>query len=100
MNLARRAVIVASWLCISLGGSAAQGPDGVVEQHGMRVTTDTREYCNLLMARIAAAEDAALAPLPRAQMLATEGRRMCARGQVRPGIARLRRALMLLEARR
>jgi hypothetical protein len=36
-------------------------------------------------------------PARRADILTAEGRHMCANGHVRPGIARLRRALLLLE---
>ncbi|MFN3448499.1 MAG: hypothetical protein ACK44F_07365 [Roseococcus sp.] len=55
-----------------------------------RITTESAEYCEELAARLAGlpkAED----PVPRA--LGEEGRRLCASGHVRTGIARLRRAI-------
>ena len=55
-----------------------------------RVTTDNAEYCDLLAARLAASPQP-VADGPRE--LGEEGRRLCAIGHVRTGIAKLRRAL-------
>ena len=69
----------------------AQGQPGP-----LRVTTDTAEYCGHLAGRIATVEQTQPAGHPTADTLAAEGQHMCAIGHVRGGIARLRRALMLL----
>lgn len=58
----------------------------------LRVTTDSAEYCETLAGRVSAMPTAA-APLPHA--LAEEGRRLCANGHYRTGIAKLRRAIRL-----
>lgn len=60
-----------------------------------RVTTDNVEYCEALAARLAAS------PQPVAEAsrdLGEEGRRLCANGHVRTGIAKLRRALRATRA--
>lgn len=56
----------------------------------VRMTTTTREYCDTLAERFAAMPGAE-AEAPRG--MAEEGRRLCAEGQVRIGIAWLRRAI-------
>ncbi|MFL1462389.1 hypothetical protein ACI6QG_09315 [Roseococcus sp. DSY-14] len=58
----------------------------------LRVTTDSAEYCETLATRLAGMPTAA-APLPQA--LGQEGRRLCATGHLRTGIAKLRRAIRL-----
>lgn len=55
-----------------------------------RVTTDTREYCGALAARVARTPAAAIEP---SRSLAAQGVELCGNGHVRTGIARLRRAL-------
>lgn len=62
------------------------------------VTTDTPEYCQKLLDRIAQVIKAAAAP-PSVEIssLSTEGRRMCNNGLTRGGVLRLRRALLLLD---
>ena len=55
-----------------------------------RISTESAEYCEELFARLAAS------PVPVTQMSrerGEEGRRLCANGHVRTGIAKLRRAL-------
>lgn len=64
----------------------------------VRVITHTREYCEELSGRAAALLQRALAPLEEARLLSAEGDRLCGQGQIRPGIIRLRRAIMLLRA--
>ncbi len=62
------------------------------------VTTDTPEYCQKLLDRIAQAIKVAAAPPPvEVSSLSTEGRRMCNNGLTRGGVLRLRRALLLLD---
>jgi hypothetical protein len=62
------------------------------------VTTDTPEYCHRLIARISelVGEEPQAPPLT-VSSLSNEGERLCEEGHTRPGILRLRRALMLLE---
>jgi hypothetical protein len=61
------------------------------------VTSDTPEYCGVLMDRISGLSRAAAAPVPvEAAMLSQEGERMCVRGQTRGGILRLRKALAII----
>ena len=64
----------------------------------VRVITHTRLYCEELSGRAAALRQTAPAPLEEARLLAVEGDRLCGQGQIRPGIIRLRRAIMLLRA--
>jgi hypothetical protein len=75
-------------------GSAAQGSEG----KPMEVITDTPEYCLHLLDRVSDLVRLATAPIPREVTdLTTEGQRMCAHGQTRGGIMRLRSALMMME---
>lgn len=64
----------------------------------VRVITHTRQYCEELSGRAAGLRQNAPAPLEEARLLAAEGDRLCGQGQIRPGIIRLRRAIMLLRA--
>lgn len=61
-----------------------------------RVITHTREYCDELSARAGQLRTAHGHVPAEAALLAAEGDRLCAHGQIRPGIMRLRRAIMLL----
>ena len=70
-------------------GQAATAP--------MELTTDTPEYCNALANRLTGMVRYAAVPPPReVSFLSTEGQRMCALGQTRAGIMRLRKALTLM----
>ena len=61
------------------------------------VTSDTREYCGVLMDRITGITRTTTAPPPtEAAVLSEEGERMCGHGQTRGGIMRLRRALEIM----
>lgn len=62
----------------------------LAESPHLRLTTESAAYCSQLAARVAAQPGAGREP---ARRLAQEGRRLCAEGQVRTGIAKLRRAL-------
>lgn len=64
---------------------AAASPDGPV-----RVTTDSTAYCAELVGRLAEQPYGRAEP---ARSLAEEGQRLCGKGHVRTGIAKLRRAL-------
>lgn len=61
------------------------------------VTSDTPEYCGVLMERITLLSRSTTAPLPvEAATLSQEGERMCVHGQTRGGILRLRKALAII----
>ena len=62
----------------------------------VRVITHTTQYCEELSVRAATLRRQAAAPQEEARLLAAEGDRLCGQGQIRPGIIRLRRAIMLL----
>jgi hypothetical protein len=62
------------------------------------VITDTPEYCLYLLDRVSEMVRVASNPIPREVTdLSTEGHRMCAHGQTRGGIMRLRSALLIME---
>jgi len=61
------------------------------------VLTDTPAYCDLLVERISELELVLSTLPPEASRLAAEGRRMCELGLTRGGIARLRRALVMIK---
>ena len=61
-------------------------------QDAAKVTSDTAVYCLHLAARIEAAGEVP----PLARTLWVEGRNLCERGRVRAGLARLRRAMMII----
>jgi hypothetical protein len=61
------------------------------------VTSDSPEYCGVLMDRISGiTRTTAMPPPTEAAVLSEEGQRMCIHGQTRGGILRLRRALEIL----
>jgi hypothetical protein len=67
------------------------------QSHDPVVTSDTPEYCGVLMARITGiTRTTALPPPTEAAVLSEEGERMCVHGQTRGGILRLRRALEIM----
>lgn len=69
----------------------------VSSQAPMELTTDTPAYCRYLADRLHSFMQAAPVPPPhQVADLSTEGQRMCTAGQTRPGILRLRLALMLI----
>lgn len=61
-----------------------------------RITNDTREYCDELRHAIARIRVRRGELPPEPALLAREGERMCQMGHFRPGIYRLRSALMML----
>lgn len=63
----------------------------------LRVTTESAEYCQVLTTRLASSPQAN-AELPR--LLGEEGRRLCAVGHYRTGIAKLRRAIRAAQLER
>jgi hypothetical protein len=62
----------------------------------LRVITHTREHCAELAVHASQLRLAHPGPHREADVLAREGERLCEHGQIRPGIIRLRRAIMLL----
>jgi len=77
-------------------GRAQQGGDATP----MVVTTDTKAYC-ITLAHELAHDSAAGESVPAdVQDLRDDGRALCENGHVRSGISRLRRALMVLRARK
>ena len=69
--------------CVA-GGSPADDP--------MTVTTDTPEYCLSLAAHMESQGEMT----PNARVLWQRGRSMCEHGHIRGGLARLRRAMMVI----
>lgn len=62
-----------------------------------RVTTDTPDYCNQLYSQASAeARKTPVALAAEVDTLVARGQQMCRAGQIRGGIIRLRRALMLM----
>ena len=97
MQFMRHGLVSLAMLC--LGGTAVVGQSDMTTPGSpagpMRVTTDTMEYCAQLASRIVSPVSGT--PLPEnVLMLTGEGERMCQAHHVRMGIARLRRAWMLL----
>ena len=65
-------------------------PAALAQQAAPRLISDSPEYCSELAGRFDALGAEASAHL---RVLANEGRQLCAEGQTRSGIAKLRRAL-------
>jgi hypothetical protein len=82
---------------IGLGAMLLGAMPVVSQPQPQRVTSDTPEYCLLLLDRVSELVRVAVAPPPQeVTSLSSEGQRMCDQGQTRGGILRLRRALMLM----
>ncbi len=65
------------------------------DDQSFSTTTDTLPYCMQLVRQVAERHS----PLLDVQRLLNEGREMCEQGEVRGGIRRLRRALVVLRHR-
>jgi hypothetical protein len=94
-------------LLLALGPIGAQSQPAPAPPAGpagpMRVTSDTPEYCDQLSERVTHAEHTRLPTAgaghkAEVEELAAEGHQMCSTGLIRPGLARLRRAWMLLRS--
>jgi hypothetical protein len=71
-----------------------QPPEQGTQTQPMTVTSDSQAFCTVLLRAI----DSASMPLPRdIRALREEGISLCDQGQVRLGVARLRRALVALK---
>jgi hypothetical protein len=97
MSSAARAACLASLagLCIAIFlvffGDGHSSPPA-------RITTDTPAYCELLQERVHELTQTASDPARQeAADLADEGRRLCAGGEIRAGLLRLRHAVMLIQ---
>lgn len=95
----RKALVVTLLLALGSAAALSQAPP-TAPSGPLQVTTDTPEYCNNLAGRIAAEQRTHPTPVPEVQTLAEEGQHMCEIGLIRGGLARLRRALLLLESRK
>ncbi len=78
------ALVLPSTLAVALTVSS------MVKEPGVRLTTETAEYCRVLAARVAALPNGGEEPT---RSIAAEGVRLCHTGYVRTGVAKLRRAL-------
>ncbi len=74
---------------------AALAPWNAAADQAVRVVTDNVEYCQLLATRLAGQPGA---DASAARQLAEEGLRLCETGQVRTGVAKLRRAIRASQA--
>ena len=61
-----------------------------------KMMTDSPEYCAHLASEMVKIRNRRPLTIPYARDLADEGTRLCDKGQYRGGVARLRRALMLM----
>ncbi len=90
MRFAPVAYALCSAIALAVAPARLQAADPPADRP-MAVTTDTAEYCATL-ARLAGG---APNPPADARRLLVEGKEMCDRGEIRGGIARLRRALVV-----
>jgi hypothetical protein len=102
MSPARSFITITLLIALGALSPISRGPaiaeDRFVQTNPMEVTTDTPEYCLKLLDRVSEMVRITLTPVPREVTdLTTEGHRMCAHGQTRGGIMRLRSALMIME---
>ena len=90
-GLAGLLLSVSSWVALS------SVPGQPVPQ---QVTTDTPQYCLVLLDRVSnLVRDLAAPPPQEVTNLSAAGQQMCDQGQTRGGIMRLREALVLLQGR-
>lgn len=98
MSLAMRSLpVVALALMLSMAPSGpGQAQLLFAQSKPMEITTDTAAYCGQLSDQVARAQLNSAKVPPDVPRLAAEGRRLCNKGLIRPGIERLRRAWTLL----
>jgi hypothetical protein len=83
---------------LSVPGSPVSAQGERVPGAPVEVTSDTREYCLKLLDRVSDMVRLSAAPIPpEITMLSTKGEKLCDNGQLRGGILRLRRALVMME---
>ncbi len=91
-----RAGGIAGWSAVLLVGLFAP-PPARPQPPPMQLLTDTPHYCAELLDEVEAAQQALVEPAPPAvERLTDEGRQLCLLGEVRGGVTRLRRAMVLL----
>lgn len=85
-----RAAVLMPWLLTlcAMQPATAQAP------RPMEVTSDSAAYCQHLAARVMALRQRLPGPVPEIDALLDRGQRLCAAGRVRPGLNRLRHALL------
>jgi hypothetical protein len=89
-------IAIPSLLGIGLGMTALTSSQA--DHVPAQITSDTVEYCGELAAQVSGLMmDPPTALMIRAAALSDEGQHMCEEGQIRAGIARLRRALLMLQ---
>jgi hypothetical protein len=94
MRMLLRARVLGLLVIIGLGSDPLQSAEDP-----MRVTTATADYCVQLRSMVDEfVGRTSLRPPAEVLSLMRDGEQMCERGQVRGGIARLRRAFMMLRA--
>ena len=94
MSLHSAAVLTCAVLLYGVYPSTAQS------QRPMEVTSDSAAYCEHLAGRVMELRQRMPRPQPEVDLLLDRGQQLCAEGRVRPGLNRLRHALLdLREAR-
>jgi hypothetical protein len=102
MSTLRSVTTVTFMIALGATSGLQTSPTGAqpADSKPMEITTDTPAYCQHLVHRVSDLIRLAATPVPGdVSNLATEGQRMCAIGQTRGGIMRLRSALMMMEQR-
>lgn len=87
--------LVLGCLSVSLIVSPVMGQDD--SQPEMHLTTNSEEYCHMLVHNALEAQRQAPRPAPEVGNLVGEGVRLCAMGRFVLGIKRLKRALWMME---
>lgn len=83
---------------VSGQGEQAQQEQDQMQDPPLEVTSDTPEYCLKLLDRVSELVRLSAQPAPaEVTTLSSEGERLCDHGQLRGGILRLRRALLMME---
>jgi hypothetical protein len=90
-HYAATAILLLVFGTVPAGSQSPPAPTGP-----LKVTTDTPEYCDSLASQFAAARSSRHSAQPEVEKLAQEGQHMCNTGLIRGGLARLRRALLML----
>jgi len=91
-GLAGLLLSVSTWAALSSSVSGQPAPQ--------QVTTDTPQYCLVLLDRVSdLVRDLDAPPPQEVTNLSAAGQQMCDQGQTRRGIMRLREALVLLQRR-
>ena len=102
--LLRRGILAAGLLALASATALSQAPASGAghdqsgrDPDGVQVMSDTAQWCAHLAGEVAQLQQSVAPPHEQADMLAREGKRLCAAGHIRLGIIRLRYALIDLE---